>query len=165
MFSNSNLNRYVISNYDYIKTILQKEWFKMKRKEFNEDVFHDTLLKCMKKFETKKFIEKEFMAYTVRSFQTNVLRYNLYFENSKRDSKEVTSIKKEISDNETIDFGLLYKKITTKYSQEYCNIFIDWIDGNTIKELNKKYNRKNCRYIIDKVKRFIVQNYSRDDFV
>jgi hypothetical protein len=33
-------------------------------------------------------------------------------------------------------------------------IFNDWIDGNTVNELNEIHSRTNCRYLIDKMRQY-----------
>lgn len=164
MVTNNNLFNYINHNYNKIKTLLKKEWYKIKQTQFDDDIFHDTLLKCIEKFDNTNFVESEFMAYIVRSFQNNTLRNDMYFINTKRDEKEITTIKQTIEYKDSIDIDMLYNNISSKFSLVYCKIFSDWLEGRTIKDLNQKYNKTNCRYIIDKIKQYILQNYSRNDF-
>ena len=165
MFYNNILSNYIESNYDNIKTLLKKEWYKMKHKNFDEDIFHNTLLKCMDKFNSSKFNENDFIAYLVSSFKTNVIREDSYFINSTKDNKDVATIKKEIFDNCTIDYEYLLNDICEIFNKEYANILEDWLNGCTIKELNQLYNKKNCRYIVDKIRKYILDNYSREEFI
>ena len=165
MFYENILSNYIEANYDNIKTLLKKEWFKMKHKNFDEDIFHNTLIKCMDKFNSTMFNENEFMAYLVSSFKMNVIREENYFINSTKDNKDVNTIKKEIFDNSNIDYNNLLIDICENFNKEYTNIFQDWLDGCTIKELNQLYNKKNCRYIIDKIRKYILENYTREEFI
>ena len=165
MVCNDILSNYIEANYDNIKTLIKKEWYKMKHIKFDEDIFHNTLIKCMEKFNSPNFNENDFMAYLVSSFKTNTIREDSYFTNSKRDDKDVMTIKKEIFDNCSIDIDNLLSDICETFNREYCDILIDWLDGCTIKELNQLYNKKNCRYIIDKIRKYILENYTREEFI
>ena len=165
MFYNEFLSNYIEANYDDIKTLLKKEWYKMKHKSFDDDIFHNTLLKCMDKFNSSNFIENDFIAYLVSSFKTNVIREDNYFVNSTKDNKDVATIKKEVFDNCTIDYENLLIDICENFNKEYANILEDWLNGCTIKELNQLYNKKNCRYIVDKIRKYILDNYSREEFI
>ena len=49
--------------------------------EFDEDIFHDTLLACMEKVTD----ESQFMNYLFISFKTNLSREKQYHRNSMRD--------------------------------------------------------------------------------
>lgn len=165
MLNNNILSNYIEVNYDSIKTLLKKEWYKMKQSKFDEDIFHSTLIKCMEKFDSSIFNENDFMAYLVSSFKTNTIREDGYFNNCKRDNKDVMTIKKEVFDNYSVDINNLLTDICENFNKDYCNIFIDWLDGATIKELNEQYNKKNCRYIIDKIRKYVIENYDREEFI
>lgn len=159
-----NINNYINTKYDEIKSILKREWFKRKTIQFDEDIFHDTLIKCVEKFSKGCFEESEFMPYIIRSFQNNIVRNEMYFVNAKRDKSDVTTIKQPIFDSYNIDIKLVLETITKTFSELYCNIFLDWLDGCTIKELNELYGRNNCRYVVDKIRKFILEKYNHNEF-
>ena len=127
MFYNNILSNYIEANYDNIKTLLKKEWFKMKHNNFDEDIFHNTLIKCMDKFNSTMFNENEFMAYLVSSFKMNVIREENYFINSTKDNKDVNTIKKEIFDNSNIDYNNLLIDICENFNKEYTNILLCFV--------------------------------------
>ena len=60
---------FIGKNYELIKKSLKKELRKNRNLEFDEDVFHDTLLKCIEKYDEPKFQnDEEFIAYIIVSF-------------------------------------------------------------------------------------------------
>ena len=72
---NDDLTKFVNSQYKALHKMLKYEWRKMETSEFDEDIFHDTLLKCMDKFNNvDKFDENEFKAYITSAFKMNVIR-------------------------------------------------------------------------------------------
>ena len=43
MLNNNILSNYIEVNYDSIKTLLKKEWYKMKQSKFDEDIFQSAI--------------------------------------------------------------------------------------------------------------------------
>ena len=56
------LKNYIDKNYGVLKTLAQREWYKTRYTDFNEDTFHDTLIKCMDKFNNSSKIS-DFIPY------------------------------------------------------------------------------------------------------
>lgn len=161
---------FIGNNYELIKKTLKKELRKNRNLEFDEDVFHDTLLKCIEKYDELKFQnDDEFIAYIIVSFKTNLKRDKLYAVNAKRYDGEIEDFDSTFEYDEpklNMDTNILIEKINKVFGEDTKNKMVDWlINQLTIKEINKKYNCNNARYTIDKVKEYIKQNYSRKDFL
>lgn len=77
-------------NYEYIK-----EGFRMscqkEMTDFDEDIFHDTILNCYKSIQTRgltDLTEQGMKNYLFKSFKMNIKRESVYARNSKRDSMD-----------------------------------------------------------------------------
>lgn len=166
----TNTFLFISQQYELIKKSLKKDLRKSRNLDFDEDVFHDTLLKCVEKYEELDFKnDEEFISYIIVSFKTNLKRDKLYAVNSKRYDGEVEDFESEFKDNtnnySNIDIDIIIEEINREFGEDDCNKFSDWlINQLTIQEINNKYNCKNARYIIDKIKNYIKENYNINDF-
>lgn len=154
------LSRYINSNYDSIKRMLNNEWRKMESEEFNEDIFHDTLIRCMDKFTDRDFIEDEFKAHITSSFKMNVIRSKQYFDVSMRSDTDVETVDSLVSDKFNCDFNIILEDVKDTFGEESYEKFLDWLEDKSIKEINETYNCKNSRYLIDKIKDYIKKKYN-----
>lgn len=161
---------FISSNYELIKKSVKRDLRGNRKLEFDEDVFHDTLLKCMEKYSDIKFNnDEEFISYIIVSFKTNLKRDKLYAVNSKRYDGEIEDFESEFKDisyeKTNIDTDNLINQINVEFGEDSKNKFVDWlINQLTIKDINEKYNCNNSRYIIDKIKEYIKENYNINDF-
>ena len=159
MSCNDRINRFINENYNSLKSMMKREWRKLESTSFDEDIFHDTLLKCMDKFEEKEFNENDFKAYLTQSFKINVVRERLYYNNNMRSDTDVEIIEKETFDVSYIDVNTILENVKSKFGNENYEKFLDWLDDKSIKEINEKHYCNNSRYIIDKIKDFIKKKY------
>ena len=163
---NAQLSEYINRNYNKLVSLLRNEWRKMKNTQsFNEDIFHDTLMKCMERFNDEEFDENIFRAYLVSSFKTNVYRERLYHFNSCRCDADIEKLDIFEKERVSIDYNIIMDDVFSKFGSDNYNKFIDWTEGSTIKELNEKYGVNNCRYVIDKIKDYILQNYTKESLL
>lgn len=153
------LNRYINSNYKSIKKMLKVEWRKMETSEFDEDIFHDTLIKCMDKFNDKDFIEDEFRAYIVSSFKMNVIRSKQYYNVSMKSNDDVETLDSCISNKLNVDYNIIIRDVREMFGDENCEKFLDWLENKSIKEINETYNCNNSRYLIDKIRNYVKDKY------
>lgn len=156
---NKELNDYVNINYKSLYKMLNYEWRKMESIEFNEDIFHETLIKCMDKFNDKKFNENEFKAYITTSFKMNIIREKQYHVNLMKSDTDVETLNYFITNNFNCDFHIIMDGIKEKFGKLNYEKFLDWLENKTIKEINEKYKCNNTRYLIDKIKIFVKNEY------
>jgi hypothetical protein len=156
---------YVVSKeYNRIRTCAKNEWKKYHTSTFDEDIFHDTIIKCMETLDKKELQENEIMAYITSSFKTNILRDGQYARNVKKNGDDPLQMVIPISDKPKIDIDIVKDDVTKNFTEQESEMFNDWLDGMTIKEINEKYGSKKGRYIIDKIKEYIKSNYTLEDF-
>lgn len=158
---NDDLTKFVNSQYKALHKMLKYEWRKMETSEFDEDIFHDTLLKCMDKFNNvDKFDENEFKAYITSAFKMNVIRSKQYYDVSMKSDTDVETIDSTITMSFNCDFNIIIEDVKEKFGKENCEKFLDWLEDKSIKEINEIYNCKNTRYIIDKIREYIKNEYN-----
>lgn len=157
---NDDLNQFINTNYHNLYKMLKYEWRKMETSEFDEDIFHDTLIKCMDKFNDRKFDENEFKAYINSSFKMNVIRSKQYYDVSMKSDTDVETLDSTVTMQFNCDFNTIIKDIKEKFGNESCEKFLDWLEDKSIKEINEMYNCKNSRYLIDKIKDYIKDKYN-----
>lgn len=154
-----DLNQYINTNYNSIYKMLKYEWRKMETSEFDEDMFHETLMKCMDKFNDKDFNENEFKAYITSSFKMNVIRSKQYFNVSMRSDTDIETIDSTIVNKFNCDFNIIIEDVKEKFGVENCEKFLDWLEDKSIKKINEYYNCKNTRYLIDKIRSYVKEKY------
>jgi hypothetical protein len=155
-------NEYVAEHYDVLKKIAAKEVSKKICLDYFEDIFHDTLIKCIKQFENKPMEQNEILAYFTRAIQVNVIRETKYAYNSlKTDGVEIEEWDGDLTEMNIsrIDYQNILYDIQKTFSVEWKEVFQLWTEGLTIKEINEKINIKNSRYITDKIKIWLKENY------
>lgn len=77
-------------NYEYIKKGFRMECRKTMT-DFDEDIFHDTILNCYKSIQTRgltDLTEQGMKNYLFKAFKINIKRESVYARNSKRDSMD-----------------------------------------------------------------------------
>lgn len=155
-------NEYVAQHYDALKMIATKEVNKKICSDYIEDIFHDTLIKCIKQLENKPMEQNEILAYFTRAIQVNIIRETQYAYNSlKTDGVEVEEWDVNLNEMNIskIDYQNILNDIESNFSTEWKNIFQLWSEGFTIQEINEKIQINNSRYIVDKLKIWIKHNY------
>lgn len=161
--THNELQKYINNHYNEIKRTLKKEYRKLNTSDFDEDIFHETLIKCIEIFETKEtFNENDFMPYIITAFKTNVIRSAQYFSNSMKSNTDVENINVETNNKIDIDFNLILNDVKNTFGYENYEKFMDWIENKSIKEINENYNCNNSRYIIDKIRNYINKTYNND---
>lgn len=164
MKTNGTINEVIEKQYAYILKCCKHECVKNNKVAFDEDVFHDTLLKCIEQLNNKELKQEDVIAYIISSFKTNILRDGQYARNSKKSDNDPYIIIIPVSEKNKIDIGLVKEQLYSVFETLEADIFSDWLEGYTIKELNEKYEIKNARYIIDQIKDYIKQYYTLADF-
>ena len=76
---------YIGDNYDKVKRNLLKLCNGFNEELFDEDIFHDTIIKIDKHLGKKLLNDCEYEKYMCKSFRTNLVREKLYHRNSKTD--------------------------------------------------------------------------------
>jgi len=162
MEANKNFNLFIAKNYDVLKNIAIKESNKKTLTDSIQDIFHDTLMKCLKQLENKTMSENEYIAYFTKAIQLNLIRETQYAYNQlKTDVENIENWDNELIETNTnsIDYNNILQAIVDKFGYTWKNAFQLWLEGLTIREINQKLNIKNARYIVDQLKEWVRVNY------
>jgi hypothetical protein len=155
---------FVTRNYEKLKKMALKELSFLSSKDVCEDIFHDTLIKCVEQMKLGKITEEDFILYFAKSIKINGWRELKYATNALRSDDECDfgeleeySVEMNISN---IDYELILNEIEKHFNSEYKLIFKMWSENYTVKEINEYLNINNSRYIIDKLKVWVKKKYT-----
>ncbi len=154
---------FVTRNYEKLKKMALKELSFLSSKDVCEDIFHDTLIKCVEQMELGKINENDFIPYFAKSIKLNGWRELKYANNALRSDDECDFGELEEYSNEmnvsSIDCNIILNDIENHFNSEYKLIFKMWSEDYTIKEINEYLNINNSRYVVDKLKVWVKKNY------
>lgn len=161
----STIYEIIAGHYYELKDIAVRE-----SKKFNngypildEDIFHNVLLAMAERLGNCGYFLtlKQVKGYFCNSFKNALCREVLYARNKYNSSNfEECMFKTKNGDIDTrIDYETLLCEIERKYPKQEYNIFIDFISGFKLRELNEKYNISNSEYIVRKIKDFVKNEY------
>ena len=150
---------YIEKNYDNINRVLVYEWYKKNTSEFDEDLFHSTLMNSLKTLSGCNLTEKEMKNYIMAAFKANSIRETLYHRNSMKVDTEITYLGESI-ETDDLDYERIMLSVEKTFGIELCDAFRLWTEGYTIKELEEKLNKPQMTYQIKKIKEWVIENYS-----
>lgn len=157
-------NDFVNKSYDVLKNIAIKESNKRIINDSIEDIFHDTLIKCIKQLENKLMSESEYIAYFTKAIQINIIRETQYAYNLlKTDVEDIENWDGELTETNinSIDFKNILCNIEKNFNEQWKNVFQLWLNGLTIQDINENLKIRNSRYIVDKVKEWVKITYQK----
>jgi hypothetical protein len=150
----ATIEEFITSEYKKLKSLSMRIWYNMKNGDFNEDVFHDTLVRCMESLKEKELEHNEYLMYFASSFKRNSIRNTKYACNKNKEDIDINTHDIPHTYYDTMDYDWMMSKLEVEFGKDNMLIFNDWIDGNTVNELNEKHSRTNCRYLIDKMRQY-----------
>lgn len=135
----------------------------------NEDVFHDTLIKCMETLTNEtieQMDEKALMNYTYIAYKTNMFREKQYYRvknvvplTTKHDQPTNTY---SLSENWDIS-EKIQNYIIQKFGQELFEQYCAWIiDEKSISEIENTYNTTGLYYKFKKLKESIIKKFGQN---
>lgn len=131
--------QYMGDNYYPIKNKLQNICNGFNNILFDEDIFHDTILKIDSVLLKKCLPDNDYEKYMCKSFRTNLVRDKLYHRNSMTehtfdfDGIEPYTLPYVVH---TIDLKQVISILDKKFGSRYTRAYIDWLSGYNINELN-----------------------------
>lgn len=146
---------YISKNYTTIRNSINKESLKLFRCELDEDIFHDTLIKCNKKYEICDLNDKQLINYIFISYKTNYLRELDYARNKNKEDIEVNNL--EILDKDCIltDYTTIKDLVISKFNENEWDLFEEYISGESISDISKNHKEKGLYYRFNKIKEYI----------
>lgn len=165
MINGDNFLSFINNNYNTLKKKLNF-WCYKNRQKFNEDVFHNTILICNDTIINNNLTFKNnamALAYFFQSFKTNLIREKLYSNNKpKNEISENNKIDKGKSLEEECDMSIIKESVVNNFGEKSYDIFMEHINGESTSDLQKKYNIKNMKGKIKKIKDYIKTNFFND---
>ena len=162
------IKAFISTNYDKLKEIAKRELRKKQCQFFDEDIFHDTLYKCIVQLSDTLMTNEEIISYFTRAIQINIVRDSMYAYNSLRSNEELTENDEPLTFSSCmaeIDYKRILDDIKTTFDIEHQVIFRMWAEGFTIKEINKELKIKTARYKVDKLKEWVKNKYKELEII
>lgn len=152
---------YINKNYDKIRRLLVYEWHKKHPTEFDEDLFHNTLLNSLKTLSGCNLTEKEITNYIVAAFKSNTLREALYHKNLMKVDVDVdiTNLGESV-EMDDLDYDRIMQNVEKKFGKGLYEAFKLWTEGYTIKEIEERLDKTQMTYQIKKVREWVYEIYS-----
>lgn len=157
MATNYAFMEMVAKHYNEIKKtfIINVQALKM---EFNEDIFHDTILKCSATYKDDIKDFKKIKAYLWVSYKINVL-------NKLQRTKHMENID-ELEGFDIIDdiyipeideiFDIVREELTNKFGEFSTNIWLEHIImEKEYEEIEEEYGINNVHYLFKKIRKYI----------
>lgn len=159
----------IANKYDELKANCKFAYHQATDECFDEDVFHNTLIKCMETLTTEtinNMDEKALMNYTFIAYKNNMLRDKMY---NKTKNVEPLINKYDIP-TETYSlpeywdvFEKIQDYIITNFGQDLYEQFCLWIiDNKSITEIEKMYNTTGLYYKFKKLKENIKKKFGEN---
>lgn len=148
-----DVHTYIDIEYKQIKCIVQRNCWS-KGIKFDEDVFEETLTKCLTNLKEDKTIEG-FRAYILVAYNNNLYRESQYAYNSKRSYTIDIPTK---STTQQHDF--IYDELSKKYGDHIIMYFKEWLAGYSVREIEERHHEKGLTYKFKKIKEYIAKEYA-----
>lgn len=176
-------NEWINHNYDSFKKKMIA-YCSSKKMNFDEDVFHETLVKLIEKIEKNGMLQaddKGFENYFFKAFKRNIKREKQYARNAKRDDniKNInglyekylakTNVTDKIQNDAYIDFAVLYciRKAENVFDEKIVRLFcIKYFSPHmTYKKLSDNTDEKNIRQKLLNLKNWMKNNISEEEIM
>lgn len=145
---------FIANNYDKIKSNISKESIKKLGVELDEDIFHDTLLKCVKTCNKLDLTIDQLSSYIFISYKTNYLRELEYARNKNRDDVDLSLIDDCKPDRLDIDYEKIKCIIVDQFGESEWKLFEDYIYGASISDISKESHETGLYYRFNKIKNY-----------
>lgn len=146
--------------YEWIKSLL-KSLSKRRNECFDEDLFHTTLLNCMKVLGETEMEEREIIAYIIKAFQANEIREYFYFRNLLRVELDI-EYEEGLTMSDNLDYKMIIQRIRTVFGEKDLKLFELWLEGYCVREIEEQYGDKDVTYRLHKIKTWLNENYGAE---
>lgn len=128
-----------------------------------EDIFHNTVDRCLHILDGKIMEKDEMKNYFFKAFRINMVRFYGYSYNAKRSGKEISDAVLEVSYENAIinhmDGFQMMDFIAKQFGKEMREVFWMHYNGKNILELEEIFGEKGLKYQICKIKSFLKHFY------
>ena len=124
----------------------------------NEDIFHDTIIKCYDLLNENKIDinnGQNARAYLFASYRMNLYRNKLYANNKPKLNLLDVDLEYNNNTDYICDIHMLNDKLLSEFDDKTIEMFFNFMLGDTIPNLQRKYNVKNLKYQFKKIRNYI----------
>ena len=140
--------------YNELKEGLNKESRKCWSKPLDEDIFHDTIIKCIDTCKENELTPEQLKNYIFISYKRNYIREQEYARNKNRsDLPEGYDI--SVLDNINIDYEFVKKKVIEVFGEDEWRLFEDYIYGSKVSDIERDNSEKGLYYRFNKIKNYV----------
>ena len=165
--SNDDCNR--------VYKLIEDKYYEMKRnfsiayrkstgKNFNEDVYHNTLISCSKTIKDSTASDVELMKYIYNAFRINMSREKQYARNK---YTTLTDKLPELLVYDNVEYydiiDSIRKYIISHYDEKTYDECYEWVMNNkSVREIEEEYNDTKLTYKFKKIKNEIIKFFGED---
>lgn len=139
---------FIASNYDDIKCVIKFNCIKRKV-TWSEDVFHDTILKCLEKVVDLP----NYIGYIVKAYRNNLINNDKH-ENRMTYVSETPETPYENTGCK-YDVDAIYRILISQYGEELIQLFKMWLVGYSVREIEEMSHKTKLTYQFKKIKNTI----------
>lgn len=170
----NDLSAYIQANYNKIKSTLQK-YCNNQRIDFDDDVFHSTLVKVLEKRHLKDMSDQGILNYIFMAFKINTLREKQYPYIARRvvldeppDRADIDSdeLEQRIANETYSDFAAHYilSKIERNFDADTFNAYrLKAMTNMTYKQMREKTGIARLRQKVATVRQWLEDNITEDE--
>lgn len=145
--------RFISDNYENIKRNLKKG---LTTYIFDEDIYHDTLLKCM--LLNIDLTDKEMYNYIFIAFKTNLNREANYHRNTMTDRMDDNDTETFFYSQDFVslmDYNGLLSCLHRHFKDTDVQCFEKWVHGHPIREIEESFHVSGMTYRINLIRKYI----------
>ena len=140
--------------YNELKEGLNRESRKCWSKLLDEDIFHDTIIKCIDTCKENELTPEQLKNYIFISYKRNYIREQEYVRNKNRsDLPEGYDI--SVLDDINIDYEFVKKKVIEVFGEDEWRLFEDYIYGSKVSDIERDNSEKGFYYRFNKIKNYV----------
>ena len=169
----SELNDYISANYESLKQHLIK-YCKHRGLEWNDDVYHSTLLRVLERGKLKDMTPEGILNYIFMSFKINSLRElqypyvarRVYTDNPPDYSDETDELEQRIEQQALSDYkaNRLLSIVEQNFDADHYNAFrLKMMSELTYKQLEAKTGLAKTRQLVKDVREWLQDNVDEDE--
>ena len=145
---------WIAKMYNELKDGLNKESQKCWSKPLDEDVFHDTIIKCIETCKENELTVQQLKNYIFISYKRNYLRELEYARNKNR-SELPEGFDIEVTDKFNLDYEFVKDRVIEIFGENEWKLFEDYIYGSKVSEIERENHEKGLYYRFNKIKNYI----------
>ena len=158
-------NIYMIVAYHYydLKNIAIRETRKFThgQVDIDQDLFHTGLMNMVTCLSNSPITLRQAKGYWYTVYRNGLLRKGDYAEQKYRDDNEFKEGLYESRPQNlegSVDTNTMLSDIEETFSDDF-QLFMDYVEGYTLVELDEKYNIRNSDYRIRKIRKYVQEKY------